>query len=156
MDLVFREMELADHLLAFRRLAHLNWEETVAGGGVGSAPFVLDHLWYAALNRTGCHCLVGAETPDGEVVGYASLFIAPAPTLGGRLVGQADAVFLHPQWRQGWNGMALLKAAETALSRRGVEIMEVRSPAHGRGMDILFQRFGARLQERVYMKELGS
>jgi GNAT superfamily N-acetyltransferase len=134
----------------------LHWLEASADRSVALR---VDWEGFKRLEAAGFECCVAARR-DGRLVGYAVFLIGPSLHYAGRLIGDADAYFLLPSERRGPVGVALLRAAEAALRRRGVTECWARVKLHvqpGRGrrdLRVLFARLGFRAVEILMRKRL--
>lgn len=92
----------------------------------------LDRESYAQAEAQGIHVFVTARDA-GRLVGYLSMCLRRHPhaeTCG----AWQDAIYLHPDHRQGWNGQGLIAAADSWLREHGATVVYHFAPtAHDYG-----------------------
>ena len=87
------------------------------------------------------------------LVGYALYFVMPALHYRGSLQAFQDILFIHPDYRKGRSGMALLKFSHEALKSDGVQVVRQHvKAAHNFGP--LLERLGYELEDLIYTKRL--
>jgi GNAT superfamily N-acetyltransferase len=64
-----------------------------------------------------------------------------------------DVIYLEPEYRKGMTGFRLIKAAEKWLKDDGVSVLSINTKVH-KPFDLLLERLGFNLIERVYSKRL--
>lgn len=104
--------------------------------------------------RPRLRCLV-AESPDGEVVGYATC--APeVSTWDGREYLHMDCLFLLSAHRGLGLGALLMDAVTEEARRLGLTEVQWQTPAWNEGAIRFYDRLGARAKEKLrYFLEVG-
>lgn len=117
-----------------------------------------DMATYRAMEKSGRFCIVTARL-EGRLIGYVWLLIQrhlhyqDVKQASIVSVGTDDIHYLLPEYRKGWTGVNLLKAAEDEMRSRGVQVMYLRTKAaHDHGA--IFLRLGYAPTDVVYSKRL--
>ena len=140
----FRDMEAE-----LAELAPDHWEE------VGRPDIPLDINWgllHILEDAGALHVLTARD--DGELVGYVIHVAAPA-THYNIIQACDDGHYLKPEYRKGWAGMRMIRAAEEMLRDLGVKTISYHQktrPDIDKGA--VFERLGYELTERIYRKVL--
>lgn len=109
---------------------------------------------YANLDRAGMLRFFTARQ-DGDLIGYFLLIVNRSLHYKDHLFANNDILFLHPDHRKGIAGLRLIKFAEKSLRDEGVSLMNVNTKVHA-PFDVIMERMGFNLIERIYSKYLGE
>jgi N-acetylglutamate synthase-like GNAT family acetyltransferase len=101
-------------------LLQQNWAE------LETKTFELDPLFDDYLNwaRVGALKYLTVRD-DGVLVGYAILMIARSLYYAGVKMGEANVIWLHPDWRSGTTGLEMLHAIEQRSRDLGVQQLQI-------------------------------
>lgn len=91
---------------------------------------------------------------DGELVGYFLVAVAPHLHYKDHLFANNDIIYVKPDKRAGMTGFKLIKFAEMKLIEMGVSVININTKVHA-PFDILMDRMGYNLNERLYSKYIG-
>lgn len=93
---------------------------------------------------------------DGEnIVGYHWSIVRPHLHYKQSLTAYTDVYFLHPDHREGMNGVKLFQFVEQSLRDKGVEKMYIASKVK-LDKSAIFERLGWSKVETVYTKYIGD
>lgn len=67
---------------------------------------------YRAMEQAGCLCLVTARKDENTLVGYATAVVSPHLHSASNIVALGDMIYLLPEYRNGRNGLNLIRTAE--------------------------------------------
>jgi len=113
-----------------------------------------DLQMYATLEKAGKLCVITARNM-GRLIGYVVMMLHAHHHYAHVLSATEDIHFLHPAYRKGSAGLRLIAAAEAEMTRRGAQVMFLRTKvAHDHGK--LFERLGFAAQDVVYSKRIGG
>ena len=117
-------------------------------------PVDINWPFFEHLEASGNLLIVTAR--DGEILaGYVFFVVAPLPHYRTHLAAHDDAHYLSPEYRNGWNGVRLIRAAEQALKEKGVSRVSFH---HKNRADInrgaVFKRLGYAPVETIWSKRL--
>jgi hypothetical protein len=130
----------------------LHWEEVANDKDKIKLDVWLDA--YNDLADTGQFHVVTAR--DGEkIVGYHWSIVRMHLHYKDTLTSYTDVYFLHPDYREGMNGIILFKFVEESLRQRGVQKMYTASKVK-LDKSAIFERLGWELAEKVYTKYIGN
>lgn len=141
-----------DALEGMRELWASHWDEVA-----NDKDHIKLNVWedaYADLEKSGQLLLVTAR--DGEkIVGYHYTVVRPHLHYKDSLTAYTDVYFLHPDYREGMNGVTLFIFVEQALKKMGVQKIYTASKVK---MDksAIFERLGYILAEKTYTKYIGD
>lgn len=107
---------------------------------------------YDAIEQVGCLLVLAAYDGD-EMVGYSANILAPNMHYADVFQCQNDVLFTTPSAR-GRTGLDLIAATEKAARESGCQVVLWHAKP-GTALDKLMQAKGVRVQDIVYMKELG-
>lgn len=135
-----------------RELIQRHWEDIA----LNQDKIKLNPNWegYAELDRAGMLRFFTARQ-DGELIGYFLLIVSRSLHYKDHLFANNDILFLHPDHRKGTAGLRLIRFAEQSLRDEGVSLMNVNTKIHA-PFDVIMQRMGFNLIERIYSKYLGE
>jgi len=88
-----------------------------------------------------------------RLVGYFIMFIMPHPHYVGTLIATEDIHYLVPEFRRGWTGAKLIRAAEAHARERGCKVIFSRTKARLHH-DAFYRRLGYELMDLTYTKRL--
>lgn len=109
---------------------------------------------YRALAERGKLLIVTARVA-GKLVGYIVYIVGTHAHYRKVLQGVEDIHFLHPDYRRSRIGIALLKAGEAELRKRGVKLAVLRCKARDElDHSAIFMRLGYDEQDLVFTKRL--
>lgn len=152
-DTFIRECSVDD----VRRLGALVLDDNMRESGLFKQA---DPVWrgYYALEEAKHLLVLGAfailpRVPDGKLVGYSVVVLAPHHQNGNEIVAQVDAIFVQRHYRAGGLGMRLFKATEAVVAHRGVKRLMFRTSPHHPFTNTL-QKQGYRVREFTLLKEL--
>lgn len=114
----------------------------------------LDPDWpkYAALDAAGMLSVTTAR--DGaELVGYQIYFVMPHMHYKQSLTASSDVLYLAPERRNGTAGIRLMRCAEEALEKLGVQRV-VQNVKLANDWGQILERMGYTPFERIYTKIL--
>lgn len=109
---------------------------------------------YERLDANGQMLLVTARAA-GELVGYVILILGGALHYGSTLTAKMDAIWIHPDHRDGTAGKRLLAATKAELQRRGVKLWWMGSKDH-KSIAALYRALGFEQQESYFALWLGE
>jgi hypothetical protein len=107
---------------------------------------------YKTLEASG-KLQVATARAGAELVGYFVNMVHPHPHYQHIITAVEDLHFLHPDHRQGWTGVRLLKFGERIAREAGVKLMVGRAKAAS-GHGVLYRRLGYDLMDEVFTKRL--
>jgi GNAT superfamily N-acetyltransferase len=156
---VIIQIVLLSILLAngLRDLAALHWAE--AELEPEATPLAVDWAHLQWLERCGGY-LVTAAFQDQRLVGYASYFVNKHTRSMHTTMAHADAMYLLPEYRRGWNGVRLIRQAERDLRQTGAVRINyaintaVRIGKRGKTVGDLFAALGYRKTGEIVGKVL--
>lgn len=123
-------------------------------------PLAPDWDYYFSLERMGVYRIVSART-DGKLAGYASFFVRKHRRHMNTLFAISDEIYLLPEYRKGWTGVAFIRESERLLKELGVVKIEMGEKEHvklgssGGTLGDLLEKLGYRHTESVFTKTLG-
>lgn len=88
---------------------------------------------------------------DGTLVGYAIYFVGFALHYAGSLQAHQDILFVHPDYRRSTVGMRLIRHADEALAKEGVQVIYQHSKA-AHSIGPILERQGYELVDEIYAK----
>lgn len=107
---------------------------------------------YAAMEETGR--MFGLFAYEGPVVvGYSVNFVLPHLHYSDLVYGQNDVLFLHPDYREGGVGLALIRRTEEVAKARGARLFCWHAKPDT-ALDLLLPRIGYGVQDVIYSREL--
>jgi GNAT superfamily N-acetyltransferase len=95
------------------------------------------------------------DLSQGTLVGYFVVFVDRHIHYKDHIFAVNDLLFLSEEYRKGLTGVKLIKFAEGCLKSDGVSVMIVNTSTK-KPFDVLMNRLGFNLIERVYSKYLGD
>lgn len=140
--------ELYAEMISLIKLHH---EEVASGFGM----LDIDLELYFTLTTLDMFKIVTARNDNKEMIGYMTFILGANPHRKGKKIANQDAIFVHPDYRNGMLGVKLMKASEKIVKEYGCGGMIVASKAH---IDIsnLYIRLGFSPYEHTFYKELGG
>ena len=135
-----------------QELIRLHWEEIATNKETIKLNPDWD-LYYALEDRGNLNIYTARE--DGRLVGYFVVIVGSNLHYKDHMFAENDILYLHPNYRQGWTGIRLLKFAEKALKEEGVSVIKINTKVH-KPFDPLMEWLDYRLTERVYTKYVGD
>lgn len=130
----------------------LHWEEVA-----NDKEHIKLDVWrdaYLGLEQSGE--LLNITVRDGEkIIGYHWSILRPHLHYKTSLTAYTDIYFLHPDYREGMNGMNLFKFVEGVWKERGVQKAYTASKIR-LDKSAIFERLGWHKAETVYTKYLGG
>lgn len=116
-------------------------------------PFDPDYERYLSMDASGALSVVTARC-DGRLIGYSICAIATHSHSKHTLHAFTDLFFVDPEYRKGFVGVKLLRAAEQELAHRGVVKHYTGAKIH-KDLRRLFEYLGYHPNEVVYSKIIG-
>jgi len=135
-----------------QELIRLHWEEIATNKETIKLNPDWD-LYYALEDRGNLNIYTARE--DGRLVGYFVVIVGSNLHYKDHMFAENDILYLHPNYRQGWTGIRLLKFAEKALKEEGVSVIKINTKVH-KPFDPLMEWLDYSLTERVYTKYVGD
>lgn len=86
---------------------------------------------------------------EGRMVGYFLWLLVTHPHYKHVTVAEEDLHFMHPDYRRGWNGYNLVKAACRAAIEKGAQLLTIREK-FGHEHPALMERLGFKTTDIVY------
>lgn len=112
---------------------------------------------YQALEASGALSIIVGRGPAGRMVGYILSVVRPHLHYADVLCGFEDAYFLAREERRGRTGIALLRAWEAEMRRRGCKLIFAMTKTEPRlDMSKLFGRLGFNQTDAVMAKWIGD
>lgn len=120
-------------------------------------PFDLKWDVVSIGNAQGTYQILHARNAEQQLVGFVFNLVGFPDKYKTTLHAQLDMVWLHPDYRKGWNAINMLKENEKQLRRLRVQRILVASPARfknhtGLSLQRLFRFMGFKAVEIVYEK----
>lgn len=127
-----------------------HWEEIA----LNKDAIKLDPDWqrYRRIDAEGLLSVTTARE-EGKLVGYQVYIVTPHLHYKSSLTALSDVLYLAPEHRQGTTGIRLMKAAEEALVKRGVQKV-VQNVKLKNDWGLILERMGYSPIERIYAKML--
>ena len=147
MECVFQTESLASCFAEMEPLLRQHWREMRE-----RIPLEIDQERYLAMDAAGLLQITTARA-EGQLVGYNVFVVMSHLHHRGTLHAVQDVYYLLPQYRRGWTGIHLLRAAEKALRDRGVVQAYTTCKLHHNHTPILL-RLGWQLEELTFGKAL--
>ncbi|EFL84940.1 hypothetical protein HMPREF0326_02269 [Desulfovibrio sp. 3_1_syn3] len=148
MSVTFQTERFADIWGEVQPLLARHWDEVAAKDITGSLD--VDEALYLSMDKADLLHITTARD-EGVLVGYAAYLIYRNHHYRRKLIADADVFFLLPECRKGLLGLHLLRAAESVMRERGVNVI-VQKVKASHDCGALFRRMGYRLTEYLYMK----
>ena len=111
-----RAWELWEEILP---LLQLHWQEIARYHDIKLNP---DVAMYNKLDEAGKFVIYTARD-NGELVGYAAYFLNHNMHYRDSFQAVQDVLFLHPDYRNGFTGIRLIKYADQQLQELGVQLV---------------------------------
>ena len=113
----------------------------------------VDWEMYMKIDQAGAYQMFTARTEDGELVGYISMFMAPALIDKRFRQAQQDGLFIHPDHRHGMLCARMIKFVDEWLTDEGINYTAQR--VH-KGVDYspILLRMGYEYTEAQYTRRL--
>jgi hypothetical protein len=132
-------------------LAFQDWAEVEVH--TDQVPLAIDWGHMMAQERLGTYRVISARI-GGELAGYNSFFINRHTRARDTLFAINDALYLAPQYRQGWNGVRFLRESDRLLKEAGVAKVQYGIKTHMPAGGHILARLGYEHIEDVYAKIL--
>jgi GNAT superfamily N-acetyltransferase len=100
-------------------LLFMHWREIAKYRDIRLNPEV---ALYNKMDQDGMFVAYTARK-DGDLIGYAAYFVRHNMHYRDSLQAVQDVVYLHPEFRQGFAGIRLLKFADEELTKLGVQLV---------------------------------
>lgn len=142
-----RLVNIQEYAESARELFAANWAET--GFDFDLNP---DIARYQALQDVGALFALGAFDGD-RLVGYSSALVSPSLFNPSVIGCMSDALFVHPDWRNGLAASKLVAATEAEARARGAQLMAWHTRA-GTSFAEVFKRRGYVDADIVVMRNL--
>jgi len=149
-----------------RWLWPLHYEEASVDKGV--VPLEVNEEEFRAMDQIGqMHCVTVRDTETcgecgkcdnsekGKIVGYCWAVLRPHLHYKSMLCAYFDAYFLHPDYRDGFNGVKLFQVMEETLAKIGVQKMFTFTKLHNHKGPV-FEYLGWKPVETTYAKRIGA
>lgn len=121
----------------------------------GKVPLSVNEAEFHAMDVMGQMVCVTARNEEGAAVGYVWAVIRPHLHYKELLCAYFDAYFLHPAYRDGFNGVRLFQVIEDALRERGVQKIFSFTKMHNNKGKV-FEYLGWKAIEVTYAKHIGD
>jgi GNAT superfamily N-acetyltransferase len=146
----FQQEFLYDVKADIQRLLQMHWEEIA----LNKDHIKLNPDWnaYENLEESGRLKIFTARSGEA-LVGYFVVLVGNNIHYKDHLFAVNDVIYLEPEYRKGMTGFRLIKAAEKWLKDDGVSVLSINTKVH-KPFDLLLERLGFNLIERVYSKRL--
>lgn len=117
----------------------------------------IDPQWdiYERSAVDGSLFILTARNEEGELVGYYVAFVEPHRHYKQVMTAFADLYYLHPDYRQGTEGLKFMRAMEEELTKRGVVVLFTTTTTREDKSAVL-ERLGYHKVEMKFMKRLGG
>lgn len=113
-----------------------------------------DWGFYEALYNAG-YLGIYTVRHNQKLVGYFVVVVKSHPHYKDHLFGANDIIYIDPDYRKGLVGFKLIKFVEKELVSLGVSVLSVNTKVH-KPFDVVLERLGFDLVERVYTKYIGE
>jgi GNAT superfamily N-acetyltransferase len=141
-----------DALPEMEQLWPLHWQEIASDRD--KVPLEPNYREYAALANLGVTHVVVARH-EGRMIGYHVTMVKGHIHYASMLSGFVDMYFMHPDFRRGFAGIGLFRAAEDTLRARGVRKIFTATKVT-KDMSIIFRRLGYTHAENLFTKYIGD
>ena len=129
-------------------LARQNWQEFAEL----CPAFDPDMERFYMLEEVGCLRTFSMRDRT-KLVGYLIYVVARHPYDPQRVVADEINWYIHPDYRRGRNAIRFLRYAEDRLREDGVDAVTHHSTV-GRDLGSFYERYGYRVMETLYVKDL--
>lgn len=145
-----------EFLLTCRKEAEVlikeHWEEVA----VNKEKIKLNPDWeaYEDLEKVG-RIKIFTARDDEKLIGYFVVFVGRNIHYKDHIFATNDIIFITEKYRKGFLGAKLIKFAKKCLQEDGVSVLNINTKVH-KPFDLLMERLGFKLIERVYSIYLGD
>jgi len=150
--ITYQQEFLATARIDAEELLKAHWAEIA----VNKDKIFLNPDWdiYEEFEQQG-RLVIFTARDDGKLIGYCAVLVGKNLHYKDHVFAVNDVLYIDKSYRKGFTGINMLKFAEKYLKDDGVSVMQINTKVH-RPFDILMQRLGFNLVERVYSKYIGD
>ncbi len=117
-------------------------------------PLNPDYGRYFEAEHQG-HLRIYTARADGALIGYAIYFVRPSLHYRDSLQAHQDILYLDPRFRKGGTGARLIRYADQALAREGVQVVIQHVKAKPElNFGPLLKRLGYELMDELWTRRL--